>query len=615
MTDDLKTVPPAPSFAPPRPPQAPPLKFAGVNAPKVAVSAVPNPTLPRPTIPTPGAGIAQGAGLADLNRASLGVAAPPASIPSPNQLPLGQKMGASQIPPAPKSPTFQPLSPMGMKQPAPPAAAKPAVVAQPTPAAPASPSSPPSTPTLKPAEMKKSPFRFLPFILGGLLILGIVGLLLSKLLGKSSPTSITTNSTGTTTTTGTPVTLTYWGLWEPNATLSQVIGDYQTTHPNIKINYVQQTYQDYNVRLQTAIAQNQGPDIFRYHASWAPMLRQYLSPMPSTVYSDAEYKSTFYPIAVKQLLINGNYVGVPLEYDGLALFYNTDILNTANVQPPATWADMKKIAVQLTIRDQTSKKIQRAGLAIGNATNVDHFSDILGLLLLQNGVDPSNVTSQAAQDAVAFYTSFITQDKDWDDTLPNSTTAFARGDVAMILAPSWRAHDIQAMNPNLKFAIAPVPQLTSNKITWASYWAEGVSAQSPNKAAAWDFIKYMSSPATEQKFYSEASKVRKFGEIYSRKDLAGSVATDPYVGAFVSDAPYAQNWYLNSSTFDNGINDNTIKYFEDAVNQSLSGTAGSLSTTMATVQQGQAQVLGQYGIRVGATPTTGTGATTTTGGR
>ncbi len=578
MTDAPKNVPPAAPAQPkmptppPRPPQAPPLKNPATTA------SLPNPTLPKPTAPQQGATL-PGYGSGDLNKAQLPPLNAPANsikppAPTPVPPPPGRPMAAA-MPPKPVTPAPQAGAPQ-----------KPAAQA------PASSASAP-----KSAEIRKSPFRFLPFILGGLVLVGIIGFVLSKVLGGTG----TTATPSGTATSKTPVTVTYWGLWEPSAVLTEVINDYQTSHPNVKIEYSQQSYRDYHDRLQTAISKKQGPDIFRYHASWVPMLRQELATMPNTVYSDTEYQNTFYPIAAKQLKGTTGYVGIPLEYDGLALYYNQDILNTANVQPPTTWADMKRIAAQLTVRDSTTGKISRAGLAIGNTTNVDHFSDILGLLLLQNGADPTNVTTQPAQDALAFYTSFVSQDKVWDATLPNSTTAFARGDVAMMFAPSWRAHDIQAMNPNLKFAVAAVPQLTANKVAWASYWAEGVNAQSTHQTEAWEFLKYMSSASTLQKLYSNASKVRAFGEVYSRKDLAGTLASDPLVGAYVSDAPFAQNWYLNSATHDNGINDNIIKYFEDAINQSGTGGTTMLST-MQTVQQGQAQILNQYGITVTTVP-------------
>lgn len=584
MSDVSQSAQPGKLVPPPnRPPMVPPLKVApGASGPKATIAPLPNPTLPKPTLPTVPQPLMPSGGLGNLNQAKLGSVPP---MPAPSPLMPTKPLSQPPMPPLNSAPAQSLNS-------SPSSAPTQSPVAKPTPA---------DAPKF--AEIRKSPLRFFPFLMGGVLVLVLLVFIVSKLFGGSSSTTTTTSGNTTNpTVTSTPITLTYWGLWEPSAALNQVFTDYEASHPNIRINYVQQPYQDYAVRLQTAISKQTGPDIFRFHASWVPMLRQELSPMPTTTYSDAEYKSTFYPIAAKQLTVNNSYVGIPLEYDGLELFYNTAFLQTANVQPPTTWADMKRIAAQLTIRDANGSKIQRAGLAIGNTANVDHFSDILGLLMLQNGVNPTDVTSKAAQDAISFYTSFITQDKVWDATLPNSVTAFARGDVAMIFAPSWRAHDIQAMNPNLKFAVAAVPQLTSTKITWGSYWAEGVNALSPHQAAAWDFLKYMSSASTMQKFYSDASKVRAFGEVYSRKDLAGSLATDPYVGAFVSDAPYAQNWYLNSATHDNGINDNIIKYFEDAINQATSGNATVIPNALMTVQQGQAQVLGQYGIRL-AVPT------------
>ncbi len=452
--------------------------------------------------------------------------------------------------------------------------------------------------------------------MGGLLILGIAYFIFSKFFGGGSTPPTPSGGTPQTGTTGQTsgvspgsqqVTLTYWGLWEPSTVTQQVFDDFQKAHPNIKVNYQQQSYQDYRERLQTAIANGTGPDVFRFHATWTPMLASNLSPMPASVMSPTDFQNTFYPIASQQLALNGQIMGVPLMYDGLALYYNEDALNSANAQPPVTWADVKTLASQLTIR--SNGKIQRAGIALGNASNVEHFSDILGLLILQNGADPANPTSQAAQDAMTFYTNFVKVDKVWDDTFPSSTQAFARGDVAMMLAPSWRVHDIQALNPNLKFKIAPVPQLTANKITWASYWAEGVSAQSQHKDEAWQLLQYMSSPDVLRKLYSAASTQRAFGELYPRKDMANDLASQPYAASYLADAPNAQSWYLTSYTHDNGIDDFIIKYYQDAVNAVLGGT--DVAQAMNTVAQGTAQVLRQYGVQTPSSNNSATGAAPT----
>src|SRR5690606_40319838 len=106
----------------------------------------------------------------------------------------------------------------------------------------------------------------------------------------------------------------------------------------------------------------------------------------------------------------------------------------SDLTPPTTWAELRTLASQLTVR--SGNQIQRGGLAIGNASNVEHYGDIIGLLMLQNGADPAVPTSPEARDALLFYTNFAKVDQVWDENLPSSPVAFARGDAAMMFAPS-----------------------------------------------------------------------------------------------------------------------------------------------------------------------------------
>lgn len=459
------------------------------------------------------------------------------------------------------------------------------------------------------AEPSKSILRFLPYIIGGVLLLGILGFIVFRMFGGNSSSSTSTSSTtssnstsgtsGTsgqsstgTTTTAPTVVLEYWGLWEPSETMQTVIKEYESENPGVSVNYTKQSPQDYRLRLKTALADENGPDIFRYHASWVPMMTQELSPMPSSVMTSSEYTSTFYPVAAQMLQVNSQIVGIPLMYEGLALYYNTDIFSTAVVDPPKTWSDLRQVASKLTVKAGPS--ITRAGVAMGNTSNVEHFSDILALLMMQNGADMTQPNSPQTRDALLFYTNFIKSDGVWDDTLPLSSVAFARGDVAMIFAPSWRALEIKQMNPNLKFKTVPLPQLSDTKITYGNFWAEGVSTNSTHKEAAWKFLKYLSSAEVQKKLYSQQSSVRPFGEIYSRKDLANDLAQDEVASAYLQDAPYAKSWYMSSATHDDGLNDQVIKYYEDAVNSILAGT--TVEDALITLDQGVQQVLRQYGV-------------------
>jgi len=141
-----------------------------------------------------------------------------------------------------------------------------------------------------------------------------------------------------------------------------------------------------------------------------------------------------------------------------------------------------------------------------------------------------------------------------------------------------------------------VPQLPNTNVAWASYWAEGVSTASENdtQAKAWELLAHMSQTDTMRVFFSSASGVRLFGEIYSRADMADELRDDPIAGAYVEQAQYARSWYMSSHTHDNGINDRIIKYYEDAINIMAQGEPAE--DALEPVADGVVQVLSQFGV-------------------
>lgn len=401
---------------------------------------------------------------------------------------------------------------------------------------------------------------------------------------------------------GTANEIVWWGLWEDENIVSSIISEYETVNPKVKIKYVRQSKEDYRERLTNALAKGTGPDIFRFHNTWVPMFKSELDKVPADIFTVSNFSNQFYPVAVSDLTLGANLVGIPLEYDGLSLYVNEEIFEKAGKEAPTTWNELRQLARELTITDETGA-VTQAGVALGRTENVDHWPEILGLMMLQNGVDLTRPTGKLAEDALDFYTIFSISDGVWDATLPSSTVAFAAGKLAMYFGPSWRAFEIRLQNPNLRFKTIPVPQLPKTSanetdVTYASYWVEGVWTRSKNKTQAWEFLKYLSTKESLEKLYNQASKTRMFGEPYPKQEMEILLKDHPIIGTTVGGAKTAQTWFLQSRTWDGptGINSQINKYFEDAVN--LVNTGKEAKVALEPVAQGVIQVLSQYGIKI-----------------
>lgn len=396
------------------------------------------------------------------------------------------------------------------------------------------------------------------------------------------------------------ITLTYWVAFEDTAPFKAIAGEYTRLNPHIKVNIEKQDIKalgKYYDRLLTRIQKGTGPDMFRFHNAWIREVRPLLLALPEDVVKGVLLDSKFYPVVSRDLKINGAYYGVPIHFDTLALFINTEIFQNAGVTSyPQTWDDLTSVARQLTVSDENGR-IVTSGIALGTYDNIAHASDIVSLLLIQNGADLlglSGASSQSAYDALDFYTSFARGDtKVWDETLENSKLAFARGKLAMYLGFSWDIFELKAVNPNLAFTVVPVPHLPSRNSTIASYWVEGVSSKTRNPREAFDFIKFVGKRENMEKMYTQEAKVRLFGELYPRSDMAYLLKNNALIYPFVQQGPNAYSTIFSGDTYDDAMVDSLNKYLGDAIRSILNDNS-SPQSAVETLSAGVSQVLNRY---------------------
>ena len=208
--------------------------------------------------------------------------------------------------------------------------------------------------------------------------------------------------------------ITWWGLWEDASIVQPLIASYESSHPGVKITYIKQSPQDYRERLTSSLAKGSRPDIFAFHNSWVPMFKNDLDNLPAGVMNPADYAKAFYPIISSDLTSGTGIVGIQLGYDALTLYVNQDIFDKAGKTPPATWDDLRILARELTVKDDQGT-ITQSGVALGRTENVDHWPEILALMMLQNGVDLTNPVGKTAEDALTYFTIFSSVDGVWED--------------------------------------------------------------------------------------------------------------------------------------------------------------------------------------------------------
>ncbi|MFH1565638.1 MAG: extracellular solute-binding protein [bacterium] len=390
--------------------------------------------------------------------------------------------------------------------------------------------------------------------------------------------------------------ISYWGLFETEATLAPSIENYQNNHPNIQISYEPKDFNNlksYKETLQERLKNNTAPDIIRIHSSWVSEFYPYLQPAPSSLFTKESYASEFFPSAQNTCVSSkGAVYAVPLMYEALVVFYNQDMLDEKGItRLPKTWDDFRELAIALTQKDERGN-IVRAGAAIGNFRNVAHGSDILGLMFSQSNVGiPADLDSDTATEILDYYTSFFKTDHVWDAWLPYSPVAFAEKKVALLFAPTWQSFNILNENPNLKIGIAAVPQIPVwetphiTNINWASFWVEAVTKSSKNPTASWEFLKFLSSKEQRTKLFSTGSRIRPFGNAFGLDSLSETLKNETYITDVVLGAPYAKTGIIT----DRVGNDVYTEAIGKAIDDVLAGKTSKEALTEAknTLQEAQ----------------------------
>ncbi|HSX24787.1 MAG TPA: extracellular solute-binding protein [Candidatus Andersenbacteria bacterium] len=353
----------------------------------------------------------------------------------------------------------------------------------------------------------------------------------------------------TTTTTN----LVVWGLWENSDTMDPILRAFKD-QTGISVEYKKiASIATYEKTLLEALASGRGPDVFVINNGWVDAHKDILSPAPATVINPAQLQNEFVDVVGTDVVRNNLIYALPTSVDTLALYVNTNIFNADGIaQMPKLWADFQNDVTTITKVSRLGT-IDQSGAAIGTASNVNRAPDVLQLLMMQSGlpiVDTSHsdkridIANAQGERALTFYTEFANKSKQvytWDSSQDYSIDAFAEGKTAMMFNYSYQIPTVRAKNPRLQFAIAPMPQIDDGstghpQATFASYWPYAVSASSKSPAAAWQFVRFL----TSQKNADTVNKAE--GIPPARRDSIAQYNADPIMVVFAQQSLKAVSW-------------------------------------------------------------------------
>lgn len=332
---------------------------------------------------------------------------------------------------------------------------------------------------------------------------------------------------------------------------NQILADAAAALPDVDIQNELVTA-DYLTKLQTDIAAGTGPDIFFLDSLPAPNFAASgtLLAIDDYMAQDGVSASDFYPGLLAPFQYGGKTYGLPKDWSALGTVYDSDALTAAGITaPPANWDDLKTAGQALldatgTPRIMISPSFDRY-LAFHYAAGASVISD-----------DGTQITinSPEAETALSFYYGLY---NDGIATTPADAGAEWPGDglakdlADIVFEGNWVVPFLQTGAPDLKFAVAEMPEGPGGKATLAFTVAYGINASTSVADAAWAVENYLEGVEGMTKWTSLGLAMP------TRPALAEAWSQQfPERAAFLAGGDYARGWAfgVGGQAFNDDVN-------------------------------------------------------------
>jgi multiple sugar transport system substrate-binding protein len=280
-------------------------------------------------------------------------------------------------------------------------------------------------------------------------------------------------------------------------------------HPGVQVSLELIPFTDYLTnKLPTAFATNSAPDVYLISAGSFLKYAKAGCALPLDRYLSRELRADFYKPSLETVSYHGQIMGIPIEREPVALFYNQRVFHQQKLSPPRTWAELLRCARILNSGNM-------AGIYLPvQPSDYQNFIFYTFLMQLCDGVftEKTHVAS--------FQTMGIKALELWRNLAPYSyrlETAvqlapdiypLASGKAAMQICGYWAVRMLEKYYPQFEYGVVPVPVLPGSRVRSVyGGWFQVINPNSKFKDEAVAFSLWMwgADPARPIEWCTEAS--------------------------------------------------------------------------------------------------------------
>ena len=315
---------------------------------------------------------------------------------------------------------------------------------------------------------------------------------------------------------GGKVKIEYWHVASESfggATVKELVADFNKTHPNIEVveKYNPDMYKGLTQNLQAAIASGKNPDVVQMGWSYLNYAAENLkyTDIPKMINekvpADKDFLEKNYLPNVLALAQtdDGKQIGIPYSVSVPVLFYNPEVFEKAGLDPnnpPKTWAEVQKAAKQ--IKEKTGiMGFFMQEYADNWAQQALIESNGGKMLKKENGKTKAAFDSPEAADAYQLLADMVKDGSGLHATNEEGFQAYLSGKLGMVCTTIGKRANFEK-SAKFKVMVAPFPVFDGKQlqVPAGGNFLMVFSKDDAKQKAAWEFIKYLESPAALAKW-------------------------------------------------------------------------------------------------------------------